>query len=201
MTKSNKIVTIGTLGERIAELRNERGQTQAELADALHVNRVVLVYWEKGTRLPDIQHIINIADYFRVPCDWLMRGVTSENADIHRETGLSNKAIEALKKFEHHRVQKKQPCSFEKHSLVTVTGSVNKLLEELHDLGYEHGDTVLQAISTYLSTNIELDATFSTDSSTTHHILGRDIYTARLLDIQLALVRLKEGLDGRKNAK
>lgn len=60
------------LGERIRELRRERGMTQEELAGILYVNRTAVSGWENGKRLPDIFVLCNIADIFNVSLDYLV---------------------------------------------------------------------------------------------------------------------------------
>jgi hypothetical protein len=46
-----------------------------------------------------IFEILKLSLIFQVSLLWLIAGVTSENKDIHEETGLSNAAIEALRGF------------------------------------------------------------------------------------------------------
>ena len=38
------------LGQWIAEKRTDKGMTQQEVADRMHVNRSTVHYWEKGKR-------------------------------------------------------------------------------------------------------------------------------------------------------
>ena len=60
------------LGERIRQLRIERGLTQDELADKLNVVRTTVAGWEKGKRTPDIFMLCKIADTFEMSLDDLV---------------------------------------------------------------------------------------------------------------------------------
>lgn len=86
-----------TIGERIVHLRKVKGISQGDLAKALFVKREVVAYWEEGRRDLKTDYTIKLADYFGVTCDYLLRGIQSENVDIARATGLNNKSIDHLK--------------------------------------------------------------------------------------------------------
>ncbi|CAN2247250.1 helix-turn-helix domain-containing protein [Bacillus vallismortis] len=62
------------LGKRIAALRKEKGLSQYELADRLGFSRGKLANYEQGTREPDYETLIKIADFFDVSTDYLLRG-------------------------------------------------------------------------------------------------------------------------------
>jgi transcriptional regulator with XRE-family HTH domain len=59
------------IGRRIAQTRRDMGATQVEMAEAVGVSRPQLTGIEGGgtTSLPTI---IAIADYLKVPLDWLL---------------------------------------------------------------------------------------------------------------------------------
>lgn len=87
------------IGERIAHLRKVKGISQADLAKAMYVKREVVTHWEKGDRDLKTEYTIKLADYFGVTCDYLLRGIPSENLDIAKATGLNNDSIEKLKRI------------------------------------------------------------------------------------------------------
>ena len=85
------------IAKRLSELRKEKGVKQDEIAELLNVKRATIANYETGKRAPDYETIIKLADYYGVSCDYILRGVTSEFANIHSTTGLSGRAIEILK--------------------------------------------------------------------------------------------------------
>ena len=53
-------------GEILAELRQDRGLTQRDLAKLFFVTPGTISNYEKGRHLPDAERLIKIADYFSV---------------------------------------------------------------------------------------------------------------------------------------
>lgn len=91
---------INDIGLRIKRLREEKGLTQQDMADALNVKRQTVAQWENGERDLKTGYIIDLAEYLNVSSDYLL-GIsdykTKENTDIGAVLGLSEKAIEAIK--------------------------------------------------------------------------------------------------------
>lgn len=84
------------IAKRLSELRKEKKYTQDEIAEKIKVKRATIANYESGNRAPDYETIIKLADIYGVSCDYIIRGVESEFADINRITGLSNESIKAL---------------------------------------------------------------------------------------------------------
>lgn len=85
-----------TIGNRIKALREIKGKTQAEVAEALHVKRQTVDQWENGTRDLKTQYTIDLAVFFDVSCDEILRGVKAENISINQKIGLSDRAVEIM---------------------------------------------------------------------------------------------------------
>ena len=75
------------LGQFIAEIRKEKGMTQAELASKLHVTDKAVSKWERGLGLPDINSIEPLADALGISVAEVMQAkripddhVTQDNA-------------------------------------------------------------------------------------------------------------------------
>jgi len=64
-----------TLGERIAALRNDRGLSQAELAEKLNVSRQSISKWERDASVPELDKLVVLSDAFGVSIDELVKGV------------------------------------------------------------------------------------------------------------------------------
>ncbi len=60
------------LGERLKELRTEKGMTQKELAEALGINSVTYLHYEKSQREPPLSLLVEMAEYFDVTTDYLL---------------------------------------------------------------------------------------------------------------------------------
>lgn len=65
---------------RIKELRNERGITQAELAKILQISDRAVGYYENGDREPDYTMLLKIAEFFDVSIDYLLGRVDIRNS-------------------------------------------------------------------------------------------------------------------------
>ena len=61
-------------GEKLQELRKNRGLTQEELAEALFVSRTAISKWESGRGYPNIDSIKGISKFFAVSIDDLLSG-------------------------------------------------------------------------------------------------------------------------------
>ena len=64
------------LGKNLKELRLERGLTQKEVADALKINSVTYLHYEKDQREPPLTLLAEMAVFFEVSVDYLL-GLTS----------------------------------------------------------------------------------------------------------------------------
>lgn len=60
-------------GRRVAELRRETGiGRQEDLAALLEISRSTVASWESGGDSPGLPVLIKLADFFRVPLDYLL---------------------------------------------------------------------------------------------------------------------------------
>ena len=70
------------LGERIFILRCQKGLTQAELAEILHISASTLGMYEQGRRQPALDTIVHLAQVFDVSADYLLAGKQTTKKDI-----------------------------------------------------------------------------------------------------------------------
>lgn len=68
-----------TFSEKLKTLRLEKGYSQEELAQALHVSRQAIAKWEGNNGMPDIDNIKAIAKLFEVSIDTLLK----EETELH----------------------------------------------------------------------------------------------------------------------
>ena len=53
-------------------LRTERGITQKQAAEDLHISQALLSHYEKGIRECGLDFVVRVADYYGVSCDYLL---------------------------------------------------------------------------------------------------------------------------------
>ena len=87
------------IGNNISALRKKKGITQEELANELGVSAQAVSKWENNSSCPDGSLLTEIADYFGVSVDALLRENeedivnSSENKDANAKTSDDKKNI------------------------------------------------------------------------------------------------------------
>lgn len=123
MKKSDKhnIPEKTSFQQRLIKLRKAKGLSQEELAEAVNVGRDTVIKWENGiidseneTRkdiLPDVTNLIALSKVLEKSTDYLLCRsdfTTDGNEYISKATGLSDKAINQLRKLVQHDTFLKQ---------------------------------------------------------------------------------------------
>ena len=62
------------IGMFLKELRKEKGLTQEQLAETLNVSRRTISRWETGNNMPDLDLMVEMADFYQVDLRELMNG-------------------------------------------------------------------------------------------------------------------------------
>lgn len=79
-------------GEKLQELRKQKGLTQEELAQSLYVSRTAISKWESGRGFPNIESLKAISSFFSVSLDGLLSGeevlAVAENEHKQKESTL-----------------------------------------------------------------------------------------------------------------
>ena len=60
---------MAVFGELMGELRQARGLTQKELGKILSVSTGTISNYENGVHYPDLEKLVQLADYFQVSTD------------------------------------------------------------------------------------------------------------------------------------
>lgn len=76
------------IGERIYNLRKEKGLSQEQLAIQLNVSRQSISKWELGESNPELVNIVEIAKIFDVSTDYLLQNKTEDNISSDRSNSL-----------------------------------------------------------------------------------------------------------------
>ena len=58
--------------QRVKELRQEKKQTQTNMAELLGIKLRAYQYYESRTHYPEVPNLIKLADYFGVTTDYLL---------------------------------------------------------------------------------------------------------------------------------
>lgn len=62
-----------TLGNKISDLRKNRGMTQEDLANTLNVSSQAVSKWENDLSIPDLPILIQMSDLFNISLDELLK--------------------------------------------------------------------------------------------------------------------------------
>ncbi len=62
------------IGEFLRELRKGKGLTQEQLAEQFNISRRTVSRWETGSNLPDLDILIEMADYYGVELKEILNG-------------------------------------------------------------------------------------------------------------------------------
>ncbi len=78
------------IGERIFELRKEKGLSQEELAEKLGVSRQSVSKWESGNVTPDLDRAVAMCELFGVSTDYLLTGKKEEKQPEYGNADYEN---------------------------------------------------------------------------------------------------------------
>ena len=97
------------IGERLAEVRKDHNDTQAELAARLNVSVSAVRSWEQEKSSPPHELLVTICKLYHVSSDYLL-GLTSEDpTDSNQKTGqFSNIELEELQNFKNYLLWKRR---------------------------------------------------------------------------------------------
>jgi len=97
-------VDLQKIGACLRELRKEKGLTQEQLAAHFNVSVKTVSRWENGVHMPDIELLLELADFYEVDLRALLRGerVSEKTApntkETVQETAEYNKAKTSMRK-------------------------------------------------------------------------------------------------------
>ena len=73
------------LEERLAALRQEKGLSQADVAQALDVTRQAISRWESGAAVPSTENLMKLSRLYNVPLDAFVRDWEEETRSAEGE--------------------------------------------------------------------------------------------------------------------
>jgi len=84
---------------KLRGLLASKSVSMTSLAKELGVKQQTVSQWADGFTTPALKHLKPLALYFGISIDELVTGVAAYNEETHLNTGLSNQAIEILKRL------------------------------------------------------------------------------------------------------
>ncbi len=117
------------IGTFLKELRNEKSITQEQLSEYLGVSRRTVSRWETGSNLPDLDILIEMADYYDVDLRELLDG--------ERKSEKMNKELEetVLKVADYSKEEMRKITRVMQGLFITGIRSVYKELHADHETG------------------------------------------------------------------
>ena len=82
------------LGENLKKLRKEKGMSQQEVAQRLHVVRQTVSKWESGLSVPDADLLVKLADVLESDVSCLLCGETGGKESRGQEGALVEQLVE-----------------------------------------------------------------------------------------------------------
>lgn len=81
------------IGQRIKDLRKANNMTQLELGKRLNVTKVSVCCYEKGTRIPSLDTLIDLSNIFNVGLDYFVGNDTFAISEENDKYGISKEEI------------------------------------------------------------------------------------------------------------
>ncbi len=83
------------IGPRIKLLREEKGISQTKLGEAVNLTKTTISHYENGTRVPSIETLIDLANYFKVDLNYIL-GTDNLIISDKRSLQVSDEEIEFI---------------------------------------------------------------------------------------------------------
>lgn len=134
------------LKERIKKIRVDAGESQAAMGERLGVAQRTIAGWEKGTRQPNADMIVKIAETYQITTDYLLgrtdipnmyaQGVLSVNGeewDIYSENkNLSTEDREQVERQIHGAMEDGQQFILQDSSPESLEKLVRRIAEQVY---------------------------------------------------------------------
>ena len=82
------------LGEKIQQLRKQKGLSQEQLATQITVSRQAISKWELGEAKPDTDHVIQLSKIFNVSIDYLLIDDNDKSTDTENEASATSVSVQ-----------------------------------------------------------------------------------------------------------
>ena len=101
---------IGVIGERLAEIRKDHGDTQQDLADKLNVSKFTISNWEQEKSEPYHSLLVKICQIYDVSSDYLLgiSNIAPAYAQRQRLTQFTPEELAELKRGERYLIWRRK---------------------------------------------------------------------------------------------
>lgn len=136
-------------GQRLKNLREERGISQRELGEIIGISKGAVYYYESDGRAPDIVTLKKISDCFNVSADYLLGRTNARTKkpllrSICDKTGLSDKSILMLERL-------KKENNSQLRIINLLLEQADSDIEDNYELEGRYEGSVLNAVCRYLN--------------------------------------------------
>ncbi len=90
------------IADRLKQLRNENGVSQRKMSSIIELDSTMYGKYERGERMPTIETLVKLADYFDVSADYLL-GRTDVCHIAGTGSGVPDLPPEALRELESYK--------------------------------------------------------------------------------------------------
>lgn len=87
------------LGHIIAQLRNQKGISQKQLAEELCISHGLVGLWETNKRIPSLEYFVLLIDYFAISADVLLKSDRKLNPEQYQGISTSISAQKIVNTF------------------------------------------------------------------------------------------------------
>lgn len=132
------------IGKRIKNLRIELNYSQEQLADKTKLGKTTIGNYETGKRVPQGEELLRLATAFNVPCSYILCDTDAkqkDNIQIKDEIGLSEDAIDNLRKMKNSKFKTRENYSY---------FAIEKMLEDVDNVDDYGIDRLLPEIGLFL---------------------------------------------------
>jgi transcriptional regulator with XRE-family HTH domain len=142
--------------------------TYGNLGAVLGVKPQSISQWANGDTTPDMKHIVPLARFFNVDCNYLLTGVSSENQTVWQDLGLHENSVRFLKDL------KKLADRKELNSMAMIL---------ITDLFFRSGALTrfYDMVNQYVYDRIEASETFERDKLSVDELVKSDADDAEIL--------------------
>ena len=98
------------IGERLAEVRKDHGDTQQDLADKLNVTKFTISNWEQEKSVPSHELLVKVCQIYSVSADYLLgiSDIDPAYAQRRRLEQFTPEELDELKRVERYLIWRRK---------------------------------------------------------------------------------------------